>query len=180
LRKALAGYRRLVAMGREDGEAIGSCGGWLGLPEWGGADPLHVVAIHEIGGSGEGGVRGGVDEILLHFVGGREGDEHVRGRAASGESVRDAARGEDGLSGAESQATIADLEAHFAFHDVEPFFLREMQMQSRAGVGHEIAVLDDEKVARRVRGDDLEGERAETEGVEMAGPVLTGRDGMED
>ena len=54
-----------------------------------------------------------------------------------------------------------------------------MQMQSRARVGQEISVLDDEEVAARVGWDNFEGERAETEGVEMAGTVFAGGDGME-
>ena len=92
--------------------------------------------------------------------------------------MRDAARGEDRLAGAELDATIADLETHFAFHDVEPFFLRKVQMESRTRVGHEIGVLDDEEVACCVGRDDLEGERAETERVRMAGAVGTGGDGV--
>jgi len=93
--------------------------------------------------------------------------------------VGNAARGEDGLAGAEPQAMIADLEAHFAFHHVEPFFLRQVQMQGRSRVGHEIGVLDDEEVTGSVGGDDFEGERTETEGVEMAGAVLAGGDGVQ-
>ncbi len=93
--------------------------------------------------------------------------------------MRDAARGEYGFAGAEPQAMIADLETHFTFHHVEPFFLGQMHMQGRTRVGHEIAVLDDEEVACSVGSDDFEGERAETEGVEMAGPVFAGGDGMD-
>ena len=77
------------------------------------------------------------------------------------------------------EAAIADLETHLAFHHVEPFFLREMHMQSRARVGQEISVLDDEQVAARVGWDNFEGERAEPERVKMAGAVLAGGDGME-
>lgn len=40
-------------------------------------------------------------------------------------------------------------------------------------------MLDDEEVSGCFRRDDLEGERAETEGVEMSSAVLTGRDGVE-
>ena len=85
---------------------------------------------------------------------------------------------QDGLAGAELQATITDLEAHFTFHDVEPFFLRQMHMQSRTRVGQEIAVLDDEEVAGGVGSGDFEGERAEAERVKMASTVLTGGDGV--
>ena len=52
-------------------------------------------------------------------------------------------------------------------------------MQSRACVGHEIGVLDDEKVSAGVGWDDFERQRAETEGVKMAGAVLAGGNGME-
>ena len=55
-----------------------------------------------------------------------------------------------------------------------------MHVQSRTGVGQEISMLDDEEVACSVGGDDLEGERTETEGVEMAGTVFAGGDGVED
>jgi hypothetical protein len=48
-------------------------------------------------------------------------------------------------------------------------------MQRWACVGHEIAVLDDEKVTGGVGRDDLEGERAETERVKMVGTVSSGR-----
>jgi hypothetical protein len=52
-------------------------------------------------------------------------------------------------------------------------------MQGRARVGHEIAVLDDEKVTAGVRWDNFEGQRAETEGVKMAGAVLAGGNRMQ-
>jgi hypothetical protein len=55
-----------------------------------------------------------------------------------------------------------------------------MHMQSRARVGQEIGVLCDEEVSGSVGGDDLEGDRAETEGVEMAGAVLTGGNGADE
>jgi|ERR1039458_700773 hypothetical protein len=52
-------------------------------------------------------------------------------------------------------------------------------MQSRARVGYEIGVLDDEEVAGGIGGDDLKSERAETKGMEMARAVLAGGDGVE-
>ncbi len=52
-------------------------------------------------------------------------------------------------------------------------------MQGRARVGHKISVLDDEEVAAGVGWDNFEGERTETEGVEMAGAVFAGGDGVE-
>jgi len=52
-------------------------------------------------------------------------------------------------------------------------------MQSWAGVGLKISVFYDEEVASGVGGNDLEGERAETEGVEMAGAVIASGDGVE-
>lgn len=121
---------------------------------------------------------GAVDEVLLDFVGRREGGEHVRGRPGGRKAVRDAARGEDGLASAEAEALIADLEAHFAFQHVEPFFLGQMHMQSRSLVGQKIALLDDEEVTARVGCDNFEGERTETEGVEMAGPVFASWNGV--
>jgi len=48
------------------------------------------------------------------------------------EGMRDEARGEDGLAGAKVDALVADLENYFAFHDVEPLFLREMHVQCGA------------------------------------------------
>ena len=74
------------------------------------------------------GWRFGVDEVLLHFASGGEGDEHVSGRADCREGVRDAARSEDGLACAQVHALIADLEGDFALHDVEPLLLGEMHM----------------------------------------------------
>lgn len=53
-------------------------------------------------------------------------------------------------------------------------------MQGRASVGLKTSMLDDEEVSGCIRRDDLEGERAETEGMEMTGAVLTGRDGVEE
>ena len=93
--------------------------------------------------------------------------------------MRDAARGEDRRAGAELQTLIADLETHFAFHHVEPFFLGQMHVQSRAGVGQEISVLDDEEVASGVGRNNLEGERAKSERVKMAGAIFTGEDWVE-
>lgn len=52
-------------------------------------------------------------------------------------------------------------------------------MQSRARVGHEIAVLDDEEVACGVGCEDLEGKRAESEGVKMARAVSSCWDGAD-
>jgi hypothetical protein len=40
-------------------------------------------------------------------------------------------------------------------------------------------VLDDEEVTARIGWDNFEGKRTETEGVEMAGTVLAGGDGVE-
>ena len=54
-----------------------------------------------------------------------------------------------------------------------------MHMQSRACVGKEIGVLDDQEVACCVGGGDLKGEMAETEGMEMTGAILAGGDGMD-
>ena len=51
-------------------------------------------------------------------------------------------------------------------------------MQGRAGVGHEISVLDHEEVAARVRWNNFEGERTEAEGVEMPGAVFASGDGV--
>ena len=52
-------------------------------------------------------------------------------------------------------------------------------MQSGAGGGHEIGVLDDEEVAGGVGGGDFEGEGAVAEGVGMTEAILAGGDGME-
>ena len=93
--------------------------------------------------------------------------------------MSDAARGEDRLAWAELQTTIADLEAYFAFHHVEPFFLRQVEVQSRPRIGQQISVLDDEEVAARVGWDNFEGKRTEAERVQMAGTVLAGGDGVE-
>jgi hypothetical protein len=91
----------------------------------------------------------------------------------------DAARGEERIADTEFEASIANLETHFAFHHVEPFFLREMHVQSRARVGQEISVLNDEEVAARVGWDNFESKRAEPERVKMAGAIFAGWDGME-
>ena len=53
-------------------------------------------------------------------------------------------------------------------------------MERRAGVGHEIGVLDDEKIAGSVGPGDFEGERAIAEGVRMAESVRTGSDTVDD
>jgi hypothetical protein len=43
------------------------------------ADPLHVVAIHELGKGGEHSVACGVEEILLDLPGWREANEQMTG-----------------------------------------------------------------------------------------------------
>jgi hypothetical protein len=54
-----------------------------------------------------------------------------------------------------------------------------MHVQSRARVGQEISVLNDEEVAARVGWDNFESKRAEPERVKMAGAIFAGWDGME-
>ena len=94
--------------------------------------PFHVVAVHEGSCCGERRGGGGIDEVLLHFARGGEGDEKVRGRAGGGKGVRNAARGEDGIAGAKVETLVPDLEGHLAVHDVKPFLLAQMHMQCRS------------------------------------------------
>jgi hypothetical protein len=79
----------------------------------------------------------------------------------------------------QAQSLIADLKGNFAFHDVEPFLLRIVQVKRRAFAWLEIAVFDDEEVAGGVVGDNLEGQRTEAECVWKAEAILPGGDGME-
>ena len=119
-----------------------------------------------------------VDEILLHFAGGGEGDEQVGSGADGGEGVRNLARGKNRLAGAQAQALIANLKGDLALHDVEPLLLRVVKMKCRAGAGLESAVFDDKQIAVCIRGCDLEGERTEAKRVWGTEAILTGGDGM--
>jgi len=92
--------------------------------------------------------------------------------------VRDAARTENGFAGFELHALVANLKGHFAFQNVKPLVLVEVQMQRRAA-RHKVAVLDDKEIPGRVGREHLEGERAEAHGVRRAEAVCASRNDVD-
>ena len=76
---------------------------------------------------------GCVAEEPLHLAGRGEDDQHAGGCGANrSEGMRDSARAEDRFSGFELYSSVANLKKDFAFDDVEPLILFEVEMNGRA------------------------------------------------
>src|SRR5580658_2181790 len=137
-------------------------------------DEFHIVSAKHLGiEGGQTGYRGGAEE-LLHLSCRRECNQHSPRLLADGrKSMRDIARAENRISGAQFLAAVADLEEHFALDNVEPFLLVEMQVQRRAAF-HQVDVLDEEQTAARIARNNLEEDGAEAERVRLTETVLAG------
>src|SRR5450631_4266737 len=87
--------------------------------------------------------------------------------------MRNAARTEDGISGVQQFAAIANLKKDLALHHEEIFFLADVKMERWSALD-EVSVLNDEKIAAGIAGRDFKEDRAVSARVCFSEAVLSG------